>query len=316
MNAANGVRKDVDGVLLLNKPRGLSSQQAVARAKRLFAARKAGHTGTLDPMADGLLPIGFGEATKFAQFLLDSDKRYLATVQLGVTTNTGDAEGEILEERPVVVSVEAIDAVLRRCTGPQMQTPPMHSAVKVDGKPLYAYARAGLVIERKTREICIHSIQRVDFSDKLLKIRVSCSKGTYIRVLAEEIGAALGCGAHLSGLTREMAGDFELAEAVSIAALEAMDLPQRMALLLDTDAFAGSLPRLVADAEVQQRLIIGQRVPMPTATPGLYRLYGASDAFFGVGEVAEGILRARRLLVQHRELPPSPDGLSNPLVTG
>ena len=139
MNAANGARKDVDGVLLLNKPRGLSSQQAVARAKRLFAARKAGHTGTLDPMADGLLPIGFGEATKFAQFLLDSDKRYLATVQLGVTTNTGDAEGEILEERPVVVSVEAIDAVLRRCTGPQMQTPPMQVCFSMTGTFLASF---------------------------------------------------------------------------------------------------------------------------------------------------------------------------------
>lgn len=316
MNAANGARKDVDGVLLLDKPRGLSSQQAVARAKRLFAARKAGHTGTLDPMADGLLPIGFGEATKFTQFLLDSDKQYLATLQLGATTSTGDAEGEILQERPVAVSVEAIDATLRRCTGPHVQTPPMHSAVKINGKPSYAYARAGLVVERKPREISIHSIQLIDFSDKLLKIRVLCSKGTYIRVLAEEIGAALGCGAHLCGLTREMAGDLGLAGATSIAELEAMDMPHRMALLLATDAFAASLPRLVTDGDVQRRLTIGQRVSMPMAMPGLYRLYGVSDVFFGVGEVTEGILRARRLLIQSQDLPPSPDGLSNRQVTG
>jgi tRNA pseudouridine55 synthase len=315
VNVAKGARNDVDGVLLLNKPRGISSQQAVARAKRLFAARKAGHTGTLDPMADGLLPIGFGEATKFAQFLLDSDKQYLAILQLGATTNTGDAEGEILERHPVGVSVDAIDAVLRRFTGPQVQTPPMHSAVKVDGKPLYAYARAGLAVERKAREICIHFMQLVDFSNKLLKIRVSCSKGTYIRVLAEEIGAALGCGAHLCGLTRETAGDLGLGGAVSIAELEAMDMSQRMARLLATDTFASSLPRLMTDAGVQQRLISGQRVPLPEAAPGLYRLYGDTDTFFGVGEVAEGILRARRLLIQSREPAPSPDGLSNPLVT-
>ncbi len=317
MTAERQARNDVDGVLLLCKPRGLSSQQAVARVKRLFAARKAGHTGTLDPMADGLLPIGLGEATKFSQFLLDSDKRYLATLRLGVTTDTGDAEGDIREQRPVAVAVETVDAILQRCVGPQVQTPPMHSAVKLDGKPLYAYARAGLVVERKSREIRIHSMQLVDFSGELLKIRVACSKGTYIRVLAEDIGAALGCGAHLAALTREMAGDFELGSALSIDELDAMDMPRRMAQLLLPDAFAAGLPRLSLNDTVQRRILVGQAVVLPEAKPGLYRLYGAAESFIGVGEVAGGVLRARRLLTQAPDSAVlAPDSLSNPAVTG
>lgn len=316
MSAVNRVRNDVDGVLLLSKPRGLSSQQAVARAKRLFLARKAGHTGTLDPMADGLLPIGFGEATKFSQFLLDSDKRYLATLQLGITTSTGDAEGQILENRDVEVTAEQVAMVLDRYTGVQAQTPPMYSAVKINGKPLYTYARAGLVVERKSRDIQIYSIQLVDFKVNILKFRVMCSKGTYIRVLAEDIGAALGCGAHLVELSREMAGSFDLGRAISIPELESMDMSRRMAQLLPSDAFAMELPRLSLDDGGHRLIVNGQQVILPEAGPGLYRLYGAADVFFGVGEVVGGVLRARRLLTQVRESAHVPDSLSNPAVTG
>lgn len=317
MKPAAAARNAVDGVLLLDKPRGLTSQQAVSRAKRLFNARKAGHTGTLDPLADGLLPIGFGEATKFSQFLLDADKRYLATLRLGATTTTGDAEGEVIKELPVAVNPAQLSAMLPRFIGPQQQIPPMHAAIKVDGKPLYAYARAGETIAREPRSIIINDIQLLDFIDKTLKFRVSCSKGTYIRVLAEDIGAALGCGAHLVALTREAAGGLDLANTVSMGDLEAMTLSQRMERLLPADTFALSLHRLDLSAEDQRRLITGQRVDLgEAAAAGLFRLYGASGAFFGIGEVDAGMLLARRLLTQLVPVVAGQNGLSNPVVTG
>lgn len=316
MKPAAAARNAVDGVLLLDKPRGLTSQQAVARVKRLFNARKAGHTGTLDPLADGLLPIGLGEATKFSQFLLDADKRYLATLRLGATTTTGDAEGEVIRELPVAVTLAQIVAVLPRFLGPQQQIPPMHAAIKVDGKPLYAYARAGETIAREPRSIIINNIQIIDFIDKILKIQVSCSKGTYIRVLAEDIGAALGCGAHLLALTREAAGGLDLANTVSMSDLEGMTLPQRLERLLPMDTFALSLPRLDLSAEDRHRLITGQPVVTAAAVAATYRLHGPAGAFFGVGEVAAGILQARRLLTQLGPVAAGQNGLSNPVVTG
>lgn len=316
MKPAAAARNAVDGVLLLDKPRGLTSQQAVARVKRLLNARKAGHTGTLDPLADGLLPIGLGEATKFSQFLLDADKRYLATLRLGATTTTGDAEGEIIRELPVAVTLAQIVAVLPRFIGPQQQIPPMHAAIKVDGKPLYAYARAGETIAREPRSIIINDIQIIDFFEKYLKLRVSCSKGTYIRVLAEGIGAALGCGAHLVALTREAAGGLDLANTVSMSDLEGMTLPQRLERLLPMDTFALSLSRLDLSTEEQRRLVTGQRVETIAAVAALYRLYGPSGAFFGIGEVAAGVLLARRLLTQLEPVVVGQNGLSNPVVTG
>lgn len=317
MTPAAAARNAVDGVLLLDKPRGLTSQQAVARVKRLFNARKAGHTGTLDPLADGLLPIGLGEATKFSQFLLDADKRYLATLRLGAVTTTGDAEGEIIKEQPVAVTLPQITAVLPRFVGPQQQIPPMHAAIKVNGKPLYAYARAGETIVRESRSIIINDIQIIDFIDKYLKLRVSCSKGTYIRVLAEDIGAALGCGAHLSALTRETAGGLDLANTASMGDLEAMTMPQRLERLLPADTFAAGLTRLDVVAEDERRLFTGQRVDLGVAAAaGLCRLYGPSGAFFGIGEVAAETLVARRLLTQPAPAVPGQNGLSNPVVTG
>lgn len=299
MTPAAAARNAVDGVLLLDKPRGLTSQQAVSRVKRLLNARKAGHTGTLDPLADGLLPIGFGEATKFSQFLLDADKRYLATLCLGAVTTTGDAEGEIIKEQPVAVTLEQITTVLPRFVGPQQQIPPMHAAIKVDGKPLYAYARAGETIVREPRSIIINNIQLIDFIDKYIRLRISCSKGTYIRVLAEDIGAALGCGAHLAALTREAAGGLDLVNTVSMDNLEAMALPQRLERLLPADTFTAGLIRLDITAEDERRLFTGQRVDLgATAVAGLCRLYGPAGAFFGIGEVAAGTLVTRRLLTQ------------------
>ena len=315
MTPATAARNAVDGVLLLDKPRGLTSQQAVSRAKRLFNARKAGHTGTLDPLADGLLPIGFGEATKFSQFLLDADKRYLATLRLGVVTTTGDAEGEIIKELPVAVTLSQIIAVLPRFVGPQQQIPPMHAAIKVDGKPLYAYARAGVTVVREPRSIIISDIQLIDFIDKNIKLRISCSKGTYIRVLAENIGTALGCGAHLTALTREAAGGLDLANTVSMGDLEAMTLRQRLERLLPADTFAVGLTRFDVTAEDERLLFTGQRV-RAAAVAGLCRLYGPSGAFFGIGEVVAGTLVARRLLTQPLPAVPGQNGLSHPVVTG
>lgn len=315
MTPVAAIRNAVDGVLLLDKPRGLTSQQAVARAKWLFNARKAGHTGTLDPMADGLLPIGFGEATKFSQFLLDADKRYLATLRLGITTTTGDAEGEITAELPVNVSRRQVDEVLRGFTGPQQQLPPMYSALKVGGKPLYAYARSGVTVERKIRSIVIDVIQVIDFKEEIMTIRICCSKGTYIRTLAEDIGNTLGCGAHLTALTREGAGSLVLDKAVSIAELEAMSPLQRMEKMMPIDTFAAGLPRLDVNDDMERRLLMGQQADSGHCGPsGLHRLYGAGGVFFGVGELSAGILSARRLLAGAAAAVSGSNSLSNRVV--
>ncbi|MGB6056284.1 MAG: tRNA pseudouridine(55) synthase TruB, partial [Burkholderiaceae bacterium] len=191
------IRLPIDGVLLLDKAAGGSSNDALVKAKRLLNAKKAGHTGTLDPFATGLLPLCFGEATKFAQDLLDADKTYEAVVHLGVRTATGDTEGEVLERCAVDVDATAIEQALQRFRGPIEQVPPMHSALKRDGKPLYEYARAGITLERAARAVTIHRLECLDYQAPFLRLRVTCSKGTYIRVLGEDIGAALGCGAHL-----------------------------------------------------------------------------------------------------------------------
>lgn len=316
MTSAVVGRSDIDGVLLLNKPRGMSSQQAVSRAKWLLQARKAGHTGTLDPMADGLLPVGFGEATKFTQFLLDADKCYLATLQLGVTTTTGDAEGDTVGKWPVTVTEPLIEAVLQRFLGQQEQIPPMYAAIKVDGKPLYTYARSGQTIARKPRTIVIKDIQPIDYKSNYLTFRVSCSKGTYIRVLAEDIGKALGCGAHLTALTREGAGELALSGATSLLELEALDLEGRRKKLLPVDTFAAGLTRLDLDHSLARRLLMGQEVHLSVpVSPGLFRLYEESSGFVGVGELSGSRLLARRLLARATMAVSGQKNLSNPEVT-
>ena len=293
-------RQRVDGVVLLDKPQGITSNAAIQRVKRIFNAEKAGHVGTLDPMATGLLPVCLGEATKFSSDAFSADKSYEAVIRLGVTTTTGDAEGEITAHREVNVSREQLDAVLRNFTGELQQVPPMHSALKRDGKPLYAYARSGVTLEREPRRIVIYALRLLDFNDSRLTIDVSCSKGTYIRVLAEDIGAALGCGASLSGLRRTRVGSENVDQAVELERLESMQEGERAGALRPVDSLASGLPRVELDAQAESRVLMGQRpvVNMPaTAVPGLVRIYGAECRFLGLAELAaSGILTPRRLI--------------------
>ena len=234
------VRRPVHGVLLLDKDAGVSSNAALQRAKRLYRAEKAGHTGTLDPLASGLLPLCFGAATKFAQASLDADKRYLATLRLGVTTTTGDLEGDVVRTAAVDVDRAALEAACAKFVGAIDQVPPMHSALKRDGKPLYEYARSGIELERAPRRVRIDAIRVVDGEGDLWTIDVSCSKGTYIRTLGEEIGAALGCGAHLAALRRTASGALDLASAARLAALDPLDEAARDRHLLPPDALVAA----------------------------------------------------------------------------
>lgn len=291
------VRRAVDGVLLLDKPHGLTSNAALQAVKRLFRARKAGHAGTLDPLATGLLPILFGEATKFAFLLLDSEKAYLARIVLGVTTTTGDAEGAIVERRPVRVGVPDVAPVLARFRGEIEQVPPMYSALKHEGRPLYALARAGQHLERKPRRVRIEVLERVAMQGDLLDVRVRCSKGTYIRTLAEDIGAALGTGAHLGALRRVAAGSWQIEQAFTPAQLQAMDDVARMACLHPPEAMLGDLPRISLDAADAARFRQGQAPGGQGRGPGRYGVFDADRALVGIGEVAgDGQLRPRRLL--------------------
>ena len=291
-------RRAIDGVLLLDKPRGITSQAAVTRAKRLIGAAKAGHTGTLDPMATGLLPLAFGEATKFSHALLEADKSYAAIVRLGVTTTTGDLEGEVVRRAPVAVNREEIDSALARFRGEIQQIPPMYSALKHAGKPLYAYARAGTDVPRAPRRIHIASLELEHYAEGELRINVTCSKGTYIRVLAEDIGAALGCGACLAALTRTEVGRFGLDAAIALDALGGLSEPERLARLLPVDALVAELPRLELDQDQATRLLRGQPVArFHAVAPGLVRIYGPDAAFLGLAEAAQpDRLVARRLV--------------------
>ena len=283
--------RSVDGVLLLDKPLGISSQQAVSRARHLFNAAKAGHTGTLDPAADGLLPVCFGEATKFSHFLLDADKTYVATVRLGVTTTTGDAEGDIIASKPPVTDPVLIARAVEKFRGDIVQTPPMHSALKHQGVPLYEYARMGVDIERAPRNVRIHELQVFDLIDNFFKLRVRCSKGTYIRVLAEDIGTALGCGASLSALTRTGTGEFALnhPSVCTLAALQDMPETERMVRLLPVDTLLRGLPELEVGATEAQRLLLGQKLALRQAlNSGYARIYGPNRRFLGLVEVGAG----------------------------
>ena len=288
-------RRSVDGVLLLDKPIGATSNAALQSARRLFNAAKAGHTGTLDPLATGLLPLCFGQATKFAGELLDADKTYAATLRLGVTTDTADAEGRQLVTRPVQVSQAQLEAVLQRFAGEIMQVPPMHSALKRNGKPLYEYARQGIELERTPRRVLIHAIALCNFSDESLSIRVDCSKGTYIRTLAEDIGEALGCGAHLTALRRTRIGDLRLEQAVTLADLEVLTLSQRDALLSPADALLLNVPRADLSGADAEHLLHGQAIAW-TGPIGRWRAY-AGSVFLGLCEMTDdGWLKPRRLI--------------------
>jgi tRNA pseudouridine55 synthase len=297
MTAAQNLRprRRVDGVLLLDKPVGLSSNAALQRAKRLYRADKAGHTGTLDPLASGLLPICFGEATKFAQALLDADKAYLATLRLGATTSTGDADGEVIATRPVDIEQGDIEAILPRFAGRIDQVPPRHAALRHEGRKYYEYARRGIEIPRPARAIEIHELTLCSWRSPDLELFIRCSKGTYIRSLAEDIGAALGCGAHLAALRRAATGGFALADAVTLEALEAMSETERDAILQPAETLVAELPRLELEGAEATRFAQGQGLARPALGDALFRVY-ADGNFAGVGMIAGGELRPRRLM--------------------
>jgi tRNA pseudouridine55 synthase len=290
-------RRAVHGVLLLDKPLGTTSNHALQRAKQLLRAEKAGHTGTLDPLASGLLPLCFGAATKFAQACLDADKRYRATLALGERTASGDRETPVIERRDVAVDRAAVDAACRRFTGVIDQVPPMHSALKKDGKALYDYARAGVEIEREPRRVTIHRIDVISFQGGELTLDISCSKGTYIRTLADDIGQALGCGAHLSALRRTGAGRLDVRDAVTLDALEALSEAERDTLLKPTDCLLADWPAVRLQPDEAGRFLSGLRRRIGGADAAAVRVYGSEPyAFLGSAHIAAGELIADRLL--------------------
>jgi tRNA pseudouridine55 synthase len=286
-------RVPVHGVLLLDKPAGISSTQALAKAKWLLNAEKAGHTGTLDPFATGLLPLCFGEATKFSSDLLDADKTYEATIRLGITTTTGDLEGEVIDTQPVNVNISQIELVLSRFRGPIDQIPPMYSALKRDGKPLYAYAREGKTLERESRAIIIHDLQLISLMLPELQIRVCCSKGTYVRALGEDIGKALGCGAHLTELRRTHSAQLSIDRAVPLDAIDKLDMADRASLLLPIDALVSTLPEVWLDDDLVRRFRHGQRLALVREQVGQIvpgtrvRVLGSADGFMGTAILSE-----------------------------
>lgn len=294
-------KRRINGVLLLDKPLGITSQSAVTKARHLLLAAKAGHTGTLDPMASGLLPMCFGEATKFSHMLLDSDKAYAATIKLGVTTTTGDVEGEVTGESVADFTSLEIESAIQKFHGDRMQIPPMYSALKHAGQPLYKYARAGKEIPREARPIKIIALDLVSLLGDELRITVTCSKGTYIRVLAEDLGQALGCGACLAGLRRTAVGAFRLDQgAITLADLERDEPDDRAARLLPVDSLVASLPRTDLDRQQARLIVSGQVVEQFCAmSAGLTRIYGPGQEFMGVAEIQPpNRIVARRLLAQ------------------
>lgn len=293
------VKRPVNGVLLLDKPLGLSSNQALQKVKHLYQAAKAGHTGSLDPLATGLLPICFGEATKFSHFLLDSDKSYHAIIKLGETTSTGDAEGEILSRLPVHVNELQLNNILHNFIGEIMQVPPMYSALKHQGKALYEYARAGVEIERQPRAVKIFSISLDSFHDDLIAMNVHCSKGTYIRTLAADIGTALGCGAHLAGLRRLTTAHFLLEQAVTLDVLEVMATEDREDKLMPVDSILENLASVTVNAETAFYLKQGQPVWCAGVNlQGYFRIYDENYQFLGLAEqLDDGKVAPRRLLI-------------------
>jgi len=303
MNAprARVARRPVHGVLLLDKPLGWSSNDVLQKVKWLLRAEKAGHTGTLDPLASGVLPLCFGAATKFSQLQLDADKTYQAVVCLGQKTSTGDAEGDVIETRPVTVTNEDVARVTRQFTGAISQLPPMHSALKKDGKALYEYARAGIEVERERRDIMIYELNmalaHMDSEKTAIDMIVKCSKGTYIRTLGEDVGEALDCGAHLSALRRVATGGFEVAQCVTLEALEAMTEAQRLACLLPVDSLLANHTVVTLDLENTGRFLSGVRRRGAWSDATQVAVYEEkTKALLGTAHVVAGELIPGRLL--------------------
>lgn len=296
------MRRKLDAALLLDKPPGITSNAALQSAKRIYRAHKAGHAGTLDPLASGLLVVLFGEATKFAGPLLDAPKEYLARVRLGETTTTGDAEGETLERREVRLNTAEIEAVLVRFRGVVRQVPPMYSALKHGGRPLYELAREGRSVERQPREVEIRMLELLARDGTDLELRVRCSKGTYVRTLAEDIGAALGVGAHLSALRRTAAGGMDLRRASTLDALQGLAETERDARLLPLEALLADLPRLELDEQQARRFCNGQRIQLSGGGSGLCAVFGPQQRVLGLAEhAAGGLLRPLRLIARSPE---------------
>jgi len=291
------LKRPLNGVLMLDKAQGASSNAVLQQAKRLYQAAKAGHAGTLDPLATGLLPILFGEATKFSSDLLDADKSYAAEIRLGVSTTTADAEGEVIVARAVSVTPDELAAALLHFRGSVLQTPPIYSALKHAGKPLYAYARAGIPIEREPRSVTIRELSLQWFEGERLALSVTCSKGTYIRSIAHDLGELLGCGAHLAALRRTAVGRFGLDCAHTLESLEAMPAPGRDGCLLPLDALLQTLPEVRLEPAQQARFVQGQAVRWDGPPQARVRVYGASGALLGVGEAgADGAILPKRVI--------------------
>ena len=294
--------RNVSGILLLDKPVGITSNLALQKVKRLFDANKAGHTGNLDPMASGLLPICLGEATKVSGYLLDSDKTYLGTIRLGERTNTADAEGEVIETRPVEnIDESRVRDILAQFIGEQEQVPPMYSAIKQNGQPLYKLAREGIEVERKARKISIFSIDLLRLSSNELEIEVHCSKGTYIRTLAEDIGEALGCGAHLSALRRTQSGPFDMQHVVTLPELE--QLAEKGTIELDKllqpmESALIDWPQVRLTENMAYYLRQGQAVQVPQApTDGWVKIFAEDQQFLGIGQIlSDGRVAPKRLI--------------------
>lgn len=293
----------VDGVLLLDKPYATTSNAALQTARRLLNAQKAGHTGTLDPLASGLLALTFGEATKFSADLLHADKTYIAGIKLGQKTTTGDLEGDFLQTCPVRVNRADIEKTLNAFRGDILQVPPMFSALKRDGKTLYDLAREGVSIERQARSVRIEKLEILEFADELLTVEVTCSKGTYIRVLAEDIGEALGCGAHLASLRRTKVGALSLEDAVTLQALETMSVDERLATLKPLDALMQTLPAVHLSENDRVRFCHGQRLALGLPSCPRVRVYGPDEQMVGTARVNErGVLEPERLIANKKDI--------------
>ncbi|WP_314816097.1 tRNA pseudouridine(55) synthase TruB [Aggregatibacter segnis] len=296
--------RDIHGVFLLDKPQGMSSNDIMQKVKRIFQANKAGHTGALDPLATGMLPICLGEATKFSQFLLDADKRYLVTAKLGERTDTSDAEGQIVETREVKVKTPEILTALEQFCGDILQVPTMFSALKHNGKPLYEYARQGITVEREARSITIFELKFIEYNAPYLTLEVHCSKGTYIRTLVDDLGEVLGCGAHVTMLRRTAVADYPTEKMLDWHALQSLAEPQDLslldALLLPMDTAVAKLPALTLNESQTQGIGFGQRIKFdnPNRLQGQVRLFSHENCFLGVAVIDENnVIRPQRLVV-------------------
>ena len=293
----------IDGVLLLDKPSGMTSNQALQQCKRLLNAQKAGHTGALDPLATGLLPLCFGQATKVSSYLLGWDKSYEVQVMLGSVTDTGDADGQILETSKVDCGEGEVKRVLSQFIGAYDQVPPMYSALKVKGQPLYKLARQGKHIERKARRVHAHDIRFTSFNDNILRFTVDCSSGFYVRSLVEDVGEKLGCGAHVTALRRTRIRDVDLADAISLSDFKALETDQaRLECLLPTDQLITHFPKIVLDQQQAAAIQTGQKINLTDATAsalkGIVRLYEAHAGFLGLGDIKQGQLAPKRLFIR------------------